>query len=218
MSKRLIKEKVIKMRMQGMSYSQIREKVHVSKSTLSNWLYSRPLSEEKIRQLRDLNPKRIERCRNTKRLKREIRLKEAYDWIGSKIGDLSKKEFLISGLFLYWGEGGKTKTSATSLTNTNPKMLIFFIRWLELFGIQKDRLRITLHLYADMDVSKQEKYWSDTLNIPLIQFRKSHIKHSLSSGLTYSNGFGQGTCTVSVDNTELTSKVLMGIKYIQDHL
>ena len=55
-----LKTKAITMRLSGMSYSQIKEVVPVSKSTLSVWLENYPLSQERIRELRDLSPKRIE--------------------------------------------------------------------------------------------------------------------------------------------------------------
>ena len=90
--KKLVKEKAIKMRLQGMSYSQIREKLKVSKSTLSTWLEKYPLSKEKIRELRDWNPQRIENCRNTKLKKRQKKLEDVYNMISLEIGTLSKRD------------------------------------------------------------------------------------------------------------------------------
>ncbi len=216
MEYRILKRQAIMMRKKGMSYSQIKQSINVSKSTLSNWLYPMPLSEERIKELRDNSPMRIERCRNTKRLKREAKLEETYRWSANEIGKLSKREFFLCGLFLYWAEGGKTQNGTACLTNTNPNMLKFFLQWLDIFNIPMSKIRVHLHLYSDMDVKKQEKFWSEELKIPLIQFKKSYIKYSLSSDITYKNGFGQGTCTVLVYSTDLSSKILMGIKYIQD--
>ena len=66
------KEKVLAMRLKGMSYSQIKSEIKVSKSTLSLWLQKYPLSEKRIRELRDWNPQRIEKCRITKENKRNL--------------------------------------------------------------------------------------------------------------------------------------------------
>ena len=52
-----------------------------------------------------------------------------------KFNALSQRLFL-AGLFLYWGEGTKAQNSLVALTNTNPAMLKFFIKWLKLFGIK----------------------------------------------------------------------------------
>ena len=206
------------MRKKGMSYSQIKEKLNVSKSTLSGWLYDMPLSPERIRELQADSPIRIEKYRNTMRAKREKKFAEAYQEMSKKIKKLSSRELFLTGLFLYWAEGSKTTNAAVGLTNTNPNMLKFYIRWLELFGVRPDQLRVSLHLYSDMNIEKQEKYWSKELSIPLSQFRKSYIKENKFSSITYHNGFGQGTCSVTVGSARLNEKVLMGLKYIQDHL
>ena len=65
MARKEDKQKAITMRKKGMSYSQIKEKLNVSKSTLSGWLYNMPLSEKRIRELQADSPVRIEKYRNT---------------------------------------------------------------------------------------------------------------------------------------------------------
>lgn len=72
------REKALILRKQGMSYSQIKKILKVSKSTLSLWLRNYPLSKQRIRKLRDWNEQRIEKCRETKRKKKEERLKQFY--------------------------------------------------------------------------------------------------------------------------------------------
>ncbi len=216
MARKLDKQKALQMRSKGMSYSQIKEKLGVSKSTLSGWLYDMPLSPKRIRELQADSPIRIEKYRNTMRAKKEMRFKEVYGKVKKDIGILSKRDLFIAGLFLYWGEGSKTTNASVGLTNTNPAMLKFYIHWLELFGITRKDLKVSLHLYSDMNVKKQEQYWSKELNIPISQFRKSYIKKTLFTSITYHNGFGQGTCTVMASGARFFEKVLMGIKYIQD--
>ena len=218
MARKQDKQKALEMRAQGMSYSQIKEKIGISKGTLSGWLHDKPLSETRIRELRDFSPQRIEKYRNTMKLKRDVKNKAAYQSIASKIGTISDREFFIAGLFLYWAEGSKTRAFATGLTNTNPAMLILFIQWLKFFDIPKSKIKVHLHLYSDMDIKKQMDFWSRKLDIPLSQFRKPYIKKTALSSITYTNGFGQGTCSVIVDNGILSSQVMMGIQYIQDVL
>ncbi len=218
MARKLDKQKAITMRQKGMSYSQIKEKIKVSKSTLSDWLCDMPLSEKRIRELRANSPVRIERYRNTMRAKRDAKNKIAYQNISNKIRNISDREFLIAGLFLYWAEGLKTKSFSIGLTNTNPVMLILFIRWLEFFDVSKSKLKIHLHLYSDMNIKKQIIFWSNILDVPVSQFRKPYIKKTKLSSITYTNGFGQGTCTVILENGPVSSEVLMGMQYIQDVL
>jgi len=209
------KNKAIELRKKGMSYSQIKAELGISKSTLSGWLYNMPLSEKRIKELGAFSPIRIERCRNTKRSKKMARQDSVFDKVSKDIGRLSKRELFLAGLFLYWGEGGKTKYYTTILTNTNPNMVKFFLRWLENLGVDKNKIKVSLHLYSDMDIDKQMKYWSKLLDIGMNQFRKPYIKKSKFTDITYRNGFGQGTCSIIYDNRDLSEYVLQGIKYIE---
>ena len=209
------KAKAIQLRKKGMSYGQIKNSLGISKSTLSGWLYDLPLSEKRIRELRDHNPMRIERCRNTKLKTRQNRLSNVFENVSKDIGKLSKRECFIAGLFLYWAEGGKTKNCTTVLTNTNPNMIKFFIRWLENLGVDKKKLKVNLHLYSDMNVKKQIDYWSKFLKLNTSQFRKPYIKESKQTNITYRNGYGQGTCCLIYDNRDISEYIKQGLKYIE---
>lgn len=214
MARKLDKQKAIVLRKKGYSYSQIKDKLGINKSTLSGWLYDMPLSEKRIRELRDFSPKRIERYRNTMQVKKETRLQEVYKKVSKDIGQFSKREIFLLGLFLYWGEGTKTANSSTQLTNTNPAMLKFFIKWLDLLGVNKKDLKVKLHLYSDMDIKKSIIYWSKELKIPMNQFKKPYIKETKIKNITYKSGFGKGTCCVIFEGRDIWEYIMMGIKYI----
>jgi len=200
-----------------MSYSQIKAKLGISKSTLSGWLSNMPLSEKRIRELRDFSPMRIERCRNTKLKKREKRLGLVYQNALGDIGKLSKRDLFLAGLFLYWGEGTKTNKYATAFTNTDPIMVRFFIKWItSCFDVRKVDLNILLHLYRDMDILNITKFWSKELNIPLNQFKKPYVKDSKLSSLTYKNGFGKGTCNVRIGGRDLAEYINQALKYMRN--
>ncbi|MBI5005388.1 MAG: helix-turn-helix domain-containing protein [Candidatus Lloydbacteria bacterium] len=211
------REKAIKLRLAGKSYSEIKERLNIGKGTLSAWLHSYPLSRKQIQKLRDWNPKRIERFRNTMKKKKEMVMQRAYLKAKKDISCMTKRELLISGFFLYWAEGTKTTRYTTCLANTDPAMIKFFIRWLALLGVGKDRLHVRLHLYADMDAEKYTKFWSKELNIPLCNFRKPYIKKSKLDNLTHKGGYGHGTCNIIFGNREVNDYILMGIKYIKEY-
>jgi len=210
------KSKAIELRKKGMSYSQIKAKLGISKSTLSGWLYDLPLSEKRIRELRDFSPMRIERCRNTKMKKRQTRLDSVYELVSKDIGKLSKKDLFLSGLFLYWGEGTKVNRYSTAFTNTDPLMVKFFVKWVTTcFDINKSELTVLLHLYTDMNIKEVTNFWSKELDIPFNQFKKPYIKESKLSGLTYKGGFGKGTCNVRIGGRNLAEYINQALKYMR---
>ncbi|PCI28580.1 hypothetical protein COB55_03740 [Candidatus Wolfebacteria bacterium] len=215
MALRKEKEKALKLRKKGMSYSQIKDKLGISKSTLSYWLADYPLSEERIRELRDFNPRRIERCRNTKARKKEDRLRGVYKRVKSEIGKLSKREIMLSGLFLYWGEGFKTNYTTTGIANTDPAMIRFYLLWLKSIDAPLNKIVVKIQIYSDMDKEEAISFWKNELKLPNSCFGQIYIKKSKLSGLSYKNGFGRGTCNVMIYQRDLKEAVNASLLYLQ---
>ncbi len=214
MAKYKEKSKAIELRKKGLSYSQIKEKLGIGKGTLSNWLKDYPLSDKRTRELRDNNPRRIEKYINTMRKKREEKFSIAFDIAQKDIGKITDRELFIAGFFLYWAEGGKTRDGTVILTNTDPSMLRVYLKWLRLLKIPKKELKIKLHLYKDMNEDKEINFWSKELGVEKSKFQKTWIKDSKMSDLTYKNNFGHGTCNIILHKTDIARYVLMGIKFI----
>ncbi|MCP6718297.1 MAG: hypothetical protein KJI70_02015 [Patescibacteria group bacterium] len=210
-------EKALALRKKEMSYSQIKDVLRVSKSTLSVWLRDHPLSKKRIRELRDRNERRIERFRDTMRKKKEKRLDKTYKLQKNLILPLSKREAFIAGLFLYWADGSKYRADHLSLSNTDPSMIQFFIYWLnKCLKVPKKKMRVVMHLYSDMHIDREMKYWSKTIKIPLEQFSRPYIKKTLSERINHKGSFGHGTCNLRVNSVLLAEKIIMGLKAIAD--
>lgn len=206
-------QRALVLRKQGMSYSQIKKLLGVSKSTLSLWLKDYPLSKERIKELRANNEQRIERFRETMRRKKEARLEKTYKIQKGLILPLDKKESFIAGLFLYWGEGSKSKMDRLSISNTDPNIIKFFINWLnKSLNVNRTKIRILLHLYSDMDIRKETMFWSDQLKIPLSQFNRPYVKKTLSTNVNHKGSFGHGTCNATVCSVPLAEKIFMTLK------
>ncbi len=217
MAKYKDRERALALRIQGLSYSQIKETLKVSKSTLSLWLRDHPLSRERINELRAHSEKRIERFRETMRRKREDRLAKVYGVQKKLLLPLTDKELLVSGLFLYLGERSKTSRVETALANTNPLVIKFFIRWLkENFNVPEDKIKIRLHLYNDMSIKNEIDNWIKITELPEQNFLTPYIKNSSSERINYRGTFGHGTCNVLLRDVQLTEKILMSIKVLLD--
>lgn len=212
-------EKAIILRKQGKSYSQIKKILKVSKSTLSYWLRDYPLSDQRLRELRDWNEQRIEKYRATRLRQKKERIKKVYKEEKKKNLPFTKRDLFIAGLFLYWGEGAKTTPAQISLSNTNPAIIKFFIKWLtKVLDVSSDKIKIRLQLYSDMIVIKEINFWSKELSISKAQFKKPYIKTSSSSSITYKRGFGHGTCNIIIGNARLMEKIMINLKIIEDWL
>lgn len=212
------KDEAIRLRLKEESYSQIKEKIKVSKSTLSLWLRDYPLSKKRIRELRNLNEKRIERFRASMLNKRINRLKETYNQEKNRILPLSGRDLFLAGLFLYWGEGLKKGNALSSVSSSDPSIIKFSIKWFsKIFLVPIKKIKIKLHLYKDMNIKNEIKFWSKELKIPQNQFSKPYIKNSNYRSINYKRSFGHGTCNINIGNAKLSEKILSEIKVISDY-
>lgn len=89
------------------------------------------------------------------------------------------EEFLkITGVLLYWCEGSQwEKECQVDFTNSNPKMILFFLKFLrKICGIDDQKLRVLLYCYSNQNPKQLIKFWSDLTNIPKNQFTKPYIR------------------------------------------
>jgi len=115
------------------------------------------------------------------------------------------------GLMLYWGEGDKARKSFVALTNTDPKVLIYFVNWFRrYFYFDENRLRGRLYIWEDLDEERAKNFWSGILGIPVSQFTKSYISKSKSKVKKRRHEFG--VCRVSYCSAKIYNEIMEGIK------
>ncbi len=209
--------KAVILRKQKKSYSQIKSILGVSKSTLSDWLRAYPLTNEEINSLRSKNEVRIEKYRQTMKYKRESKLEEYRIKSIKDMLPLSKKELMIAGLFLYWGEGNKASRHMVSINNTDPRLVKFSLFWFQhILNIPKKKIKIFVHLYTDMNIKAELAYWSKELHMPLSNFSRPYIKESFRKNIDQ-KGYGHGTCGIIVNNTVIKDTILANIDVIAEY-
>lgn len=114
------------------------------------------------------------------------------------------------GLGLYWGEGNKANKYSVRLGNTDPELLKMFIKFLvELYGIDKERLRFGLQLFSDISIETALNYWVRHLAIAPEQFYKVTVTPSGSIG-TYRKKSPYGVVTVYFHNKKLRD-IIVGL-------
>ncbi len=215
MAKLKQREIAIKMRKAGESYAVIQKQIGVSKSTLSLWLREIPLSESRLRELRDFNVVRIEKTRQTKLIKKQKRRSLVLEKIKEDFKNHNDPLF-TEGFYLYWGEGTKTAEYTVALTSSDPSIIKCFIEWLVLLGVKRSDTRVKLHIYSDQDENKKRIFWTKQLGLRSSQFYKTYIKESSSVRKTYQGMFGHGTCTVLYHDRDMYEYVMAGIYYLRE--
>ncbi len=174
-SRQLIKAR--EYRRKGRSIKEIARILNVSKSTVSIWCGDIELTPKQIQKLHEnmvvggykgrLKGARMQKERKERKI-------NYYLSSGKKeINRLSKRDLLIAGLCLYWGEGGK-KRSGVRFYNSDPNIVKFIIRWFKFIfdvGVERFLIYITINEIHRNRIADVKRYWVNTLNIPASQFR-----------------------------------------------
>lgn len=217
-----LREKAVQLRVdKQMSYTEIRRKLGVPKSTLSGWLRDYPISEDRILELRRNGWKKgeasRERFRNTMRKRKEKLAQHAYKQEFQQLQDMGNNALYVAGLMLYAAEGAKKDLYKISLANTDPAIIMFFIAWLRtFFGIKKDDMKFQLHLYENMNIKKETAFWVKTLGISSRQLYKTQIRKLQKNSFTYRESYRHGTCSIYFSNRDKKMKLMAGIKAFFD--
>jgi hypothetical protein len=178
-----MKEKAVKLRKQGFSYSEIREKVPVSKSTLSLWLRDITLTPK---QKERLNLKMVANQHigaQANKQKRINRTSVIMDKAKSEIKEIAERERWLMGIMLYWAEGSKQRPhnigQRVSFNNSDPRMIKFYLSWL------RKSLKITddlfdFEIYIHENIRHKERkvidYWSKVTGFSEDRFKKIYYK------------------------------------------
>lgn len=117
--------------------------------------------------------------------------------------NIKEAELFGLGIGLYWGEGTKANKDSVRLGNTDPELLIHFIKFLEkFFSVGREDLRFGLQIFTDIPVDRAMDFWIKKLKIRRSQFYKPLITRSGSIG-TYRKKSEYGVLTVMYHNKKL---------------
>lgn len=190
------RHRAIILRNAGHSYSFIRNKIPVSRGTLSDWLSNIPFTPNKETLLK-INKARI-KSGEIKRQRKLDSLKDAHQEALKDIGNLKQRDIFMLGVGLYLGEGTKTGDDIR-IINSNSKIIRFAIRWFrESCNVPDENFRIRLHLYPDSNEKECLKFWSKETNIPISRFYKTQVDLRNNKKLSKRAKLPYGTAHLSV--------------------
>ncbi|GAA3789719.1 hypothetical protein [Streptomyces chiangmaiensis] len=173
-----LKERARQLRLQGWTYDQIEVELGCSRSSVSLWVRDLPKPErkrsrEEAAAIASRGWEERLRIRDEERQRAKEAAKQA-------VGGLSARELFLVGVSLYWAEGGKDKPydrrENVTFVNSDPGMIEVFLAWLDLIGVERERLRYTVMIHEYADVPGAERYWADLVGANRSAFNKTILK------------------------------------------
>ncbi len=177
-----LRNRAIALRKSGKTYSQILKNIPVAKSTLSIWLKDVGLAKSQKQRITKARLEAGIRGGLAKKNGRIALTQKIYEESAREIGKLSRRELWLIGIALYWAEGSKEKYYrpgiGVAFTNMDPIMIKFFLRWLELIGINKANLSFQIFIHDSQIINKSRivSYWSSIMGINKSRLTSVYIK------------------------------------------
>ncbi|MFK4224212.1 hypothetical protein [Streptomyces sp. NPDC019890] len=173
-----LRAKARELRLQGLTYDQIQVELGCSKSSISLWVRDLPKPEPRYtdqerRARMDAGLAHLRAAQDQERQQtKESALRE--------IGQLTDRELLLVGVALYWAEGAKDKPyrrcEVLQFINSDPDVIKVHLRWLELLGVPRERMRFRVSIHESADVAEAERYWADLAGVDTTVFQRATLK------------------------------------------
>jgi transcriptional regulator with XRE-family HTH domain len=169
------------LREQGLDYKRIAAELGVSKGSISLWVRDLPRPERlSYEECCERQTEAVARYWAAERPIREARRTAVQTTAAAQIGELTEREVLIAGAIAYWCEGTKNKpyrrTDRIIFMNSDPALTRFFMRFLAVAGIERHRLRCTVHIHESADLEAAQQFWLGITGLDAAQFRSPTLK------------------------------------------
>jgi hypothetical protein len=173
-----LRDRARELRLQGWTYDRIQLELGCSKSSISLWVRDLPKPERR-------DPTEQARLAARKRWEHELAVRDeerrrTKASARQEIGKLSDRELFLIGVGLYWAEGSKDKPYArrenVTFVNSDPGIIKFYLAWLDLLQVERERLRFTVMIHENADVTGAEHYWADLVGADPSAFSKTTLK------------------------------------------
>jgi hypothetical protein len=202
-------------REQGLALNEISRRLGVAKSSVSHWVRDIELTPEQHDELLRRNPAYNSQRSGTWVQAERQRVRRLNFQQAGRVRARCDDAGFVAGCMLYWAEGAKNRNQVR-LTNSDPEMVRFFVRFLRrYFGVHDSEIRITCNLFADHAERQQEieQFWLDTAGVSSASLCKSTVNtYSKYSQKKRRNKLPYGTCKVSVCRTRIVQAIYGAIQ------
>ncbi len=164
-------KRILEIRQQGFSIGEIATSLNRGKSTIVRYIkgiHVLPEFYDAWRSKRGGSAKIAEMRRQASDSKaREL------------VGRLDVRDQLLIAACLYWGEGSKREFS---FSNTDARLIETFLECLTNLGVKKERIKISIRLYEDINQTKAKRYWAKIIGITPRQIRSINVLSGKKKG------------------------------------
>jgi hypothetical protein len=117
------------------------------------------------------------------------------------VGELSDREVVLLGAAAYWCEGSKAKPWTPNrcrliFINSDPALILLFLRFVELLGVDRDRLSYRISIHESADVEAAGRWWADVVGVPFEAFHRPTLKVHNPSTVRHNVGEPYRGCLV----------------------
>jgi predicted transcriptional regulator len=201
-------KETVRLRKKGKSYREIAKSVGVSKNSVSRWCKNlvvpskaKKIIEEKIKH----NKHFFESYNKHKHEIVQLENKEIIKNAIKQVSSLTKRELMLIGAALYWGEGYKRQDKISSpcvrFVNSDPAMIKLFLKFLhEIMLIPKEKIRADIRIHPNIKKKITVNFWSRITNIKKAGFKITRQISRLSQGKRPKHSLPYGTLSITVNS------------------
>ena len=197
-----------------MSMKAIARELKVSVSSVSLWTRDIELTPEQVAALAAHNHRFDGQRRGQTARGQSARIKRLISQLEGRAMARRGDPLHQAGCMLYWAEGSRTGHSA-ALSNSDPRMLRFFKRFLqECFGVEDERLRFNVNCYINNGLSLEdiESHWLDLLDLPRSCLRKAIVNNPSRSSKLQKRNLPYGTARLQVHSIAILQSIFGAIQ------
>ncbi|MBV1945660.1 hypothetical protein [Streptomyces sp. BV129] len=193
-----LREQARELRRQGHTYDQIEAALGCSRSSVSLWVRDLPKPAPRYtpEEQRALMREGLARHRAAEREKHD----EARAAALREIGELTDRELFLAGVALYWAEGQKSKPydrrERVVFVNSDPGVIRTYLAWLDLLGVDRERLGFRVLIHESADVTAAQRFWAEVAGVDVSVFARPTLKRHNPRTVRRNTGAGYHGCLV----------------------
>ncbi len=193
----------------GWPMNKIAAELRVAKSSVSLWVRDIELTEAQVAHLRQQNPAYNNQLRGQNRRREQAREVRLHFQESGREKAREGSLLHAQGCMLFWAEGSRRR-NCVILTNADPDLLRFFLRFLrECYGVEDDRVRLSCNCFLNngLSLAAIEDYWLTGLGLSRVSLCKTTVNRlSRASGGT-KRKLPYGTARLTVHSTEIAQSI-----------